>query len=73
MHTVFETCSKCGRSQYLHVSTRLISTLDEGTLKVKRPKLVTVQWSWREMVYEDPDKRPRTAREFVARSRGWDT
>ena len=73
MHEVFTRCSKCGRSQHLFVATRLPDSQDEGTLKVRRPKLVRVQWSWREVAYQDPNRRPQTAREFIARSRGgWD-
>lgn len=70
MHSVFDTCSKCGRSQFLHVGTRLPNADDIGKLKVRRPKLVSVNWSWREVAYEDPNRRPQTAREFIARSRG---
>lgn len=70
MHGVFEQCSKCGRFHYLHVGTRLPNADDIGKLKVRRPKLVHVQWSWREVPYEDPKRRPQTSREFIARSRG---
>lgn len=71
MHDVFDRCSQCGRSNFLVVGTRLPGPEDEGTLKVRRPTLVRVQWSWREETYQDPNRRPRTAREFVTRSRGY--
>lgn len=70
-NTVFDRCSKCGHSRYLHVGTRLPNSEDEKSLKVRRPTLVRVQWSWRDERYDGPNERPRTAREFWARSRGW--
>lgn len=68
-HGVFSVCSKCGKSDYLHVSTRLPGAEDEGLLMVRRPKLVRIEWKWSDSVYVDEDRPPATAREFWARQK----
>lgn len=47
-HGIFETCSLCRRSRWLHVTTRLPSHLDVGRLVVRRPSR---RWRWRDERY----------------------
>lgn len=68
MHGVFHSCSRCNRSDFLYVGTRLPDAADEGVLKVRRPK-----WAWREVPYQNPIKRPQTASDAIARSRSGGT
>ncbi|MET3925529.1 hypothetical protein [Devosia sp. 2618] len=63
---VFTKCSRCGKSQYLQVSTRLPDLDDDGALVIRRP---TAEWKWVDEVFVDEDRLPASARELWRRKR----
>ena len=53
--SLFNRCSKCGKSEYMHVGHRLPDLDDDGALTIRRPEQV---WQWRDEVYWRDGKPP---------------
>lgn len=52
---LFHRCSKCGKSEYMHVSHRFPDLDDDGALTIRRPRQV---WQWTDEIYWSDGKPP---------------
>jgi hypothetical protein len=55
LSSLFQRCSTCGKSDYMHVGHRFPDLDDDGALTIRRPKHV---WQWRDEVYWQGGKPP---------------
>lgn len=58
IHSLFNRCSKCGKSEYMSVSFRFPDLDDDGALTIRRPRQV---WQWRDEIYWQDGKPPGKA------------
>lgn len=57
--SLFNTCSMCGKSEYMHVGHRLSDLDDDGTLTIRRPRQI---WQWRDETFWQDGKPPTKQR-----------
>lgn len=53
--SLFQSCSTCGKSEYMSVGHRFPDLDDDGALTIRRPKQI---WQWRDEVYWKDGKPP---------------
>jgi hypothetical protein len=55
LNSLFQRCSTCGKSEYMHVGHRFPDLDDDGALTIRRPKHI---WQWKDEVYWQDGKPP---------------